>query len=245
MLARLAQLHGVVSIADAAHVPGMLDTSFHDLGVDFIAGSGTKWQCGPAGTGLLYVRNKVLNEHNPQPLPVFWPVVSVWYPLEGGLPPRTTTRVPSYDIAEYLQASGSASQARMMGLQRACEIWDRIGRGRIERHLLDLSAHLKELIVDRWGESSVYSPRTDARLCSAITTFTPFRPSDRHDASRCATFVSRLRDEYGVVIRDVTFAVAGSPAPHCALRIAARLFHERSDNDRLVRAMAALSDDMA
>ena len=59
MLAGLAGERGIVSIVDAAHLPGMLHRGFAEMGVDFLAGSGSKWQCGPAGTGILFVRNKV------------------------------------------------------------------------------------------------------------------------------------------------------------------------------------------
>ena len=35
----------------------MLDLNFHDIGCDFYAGSGHKWQCGPGATGILFVLN--------------------------------------------------------------------------------------------------------------------------------------------------------------------------------------------
>ncbi len=47
MLAKLAQDHGLISIVDSAHVPGMMAYSFHELGIDFLAGSMAKWQCAP------------------------------------------------------------------------------------------------------------------------------------------------------------------------------------------------------
>jgi hypothetical protein len=53
---------------------------------------------------------------------------------------RTTTETLSYDIAEYLLTIGSLP--RMQALRIAREIWDRIGRKRIEQHVLRLSAYL-------------------------------------------------------------------------------------------------------
>jgi isopenicillin-N epimerase len=47
MLCQWAASIGRISIIDGAHGPGMLNLNFHDIGCDFYAGSGHKWQCGP------------------------------------------------------------------------------------------------------------------------------------------------------------------------------------------------------
>jgi isopenicillin-N epimerase len=131
MLALLAQKHGLTSVVDGAHIPGMFALQFRELGVDFLAGSGAKWQCGPARTGLLYLRNKVLPQFNPNPLPEFWPTVtsSMTYPAQGGLPPRTTTQVASYDMGALLQDQGNPSMAHMAAFTMACQMWEGIGSG--------------------------------------------------------------------------------------------------------------------
>lgn len=48
----------IVTLIDGAHASGMLDLDFTDLNCDLYAASGHKWQCGPGGTGLLYVRGE-------------------------------------------------------------------------------------------------------------------------------------------------------------------------------------------
>lgn len=42
---------------DAAHLTGMINIDLHKMGVDFFAGSGHKWHCGPGQTGIAYIRN--------------------------------------------------------------------------------------------------------------------------------------------------------------------------------------------
>jgi len=214
----------------------------HELGADFVAGSGNKWQGGQPGTGLLYIRNKVLPESNPLPLCMFWPVVSIWYPFEGGLPERTRTRQSSYDIAEYLQATGGASLARMQTFAQACAIWDQLGRDRIERYLLDLSMYLKHRIAERWGLAALYSAMTDERLNTALTTFNPF-PDPVLDEKRIEQFAGRLRVEFRIVVRPISLLVGS--LRHHAIRIATRLFHNRGQVDRLIAAMAKITDDMS
>ncbi|MEV0600542.1 aminotransferase class V-fold PLP-dependent enzyme [Streptomyces sp. NPDC050315] len=245
-LAKLAQDHGLISVVDGAHIPGMMAYGFHELGVDFLAGSAAKWQCGPGGTGILYIRNKVLPRHNANPLPEFWPVVSSGYPTTGGLPPRTGGSTESYDIASYLQEVGNSGIAVMAGVRSACEVWDRIGRNRIQDHILGLSAYLKALIVERWGVKSLYSPKDDPRLVCALTSFAPFRdPGDVYDAKKTAALVARLKDEYGIVIRTTDVPMAGEAKPRQAVRISTHLFHQKEDVERVVDALWKVSGDMA
>lgn len=246
LLAKLAQQHGLTTVVDGAHIPGMMAYNFHELGVDFLAGSAAKWQCGPGGTGVLYIRNKVLSQYNPNPLPEFWPVVSSSYPSEGGVPPRTSGSKESYDIAAYLQSVGNGSLAIMAGVRNVCEVWDRIGRARIQDYVLGHSAYLKELLAERWGVGSLYSPKDDPRLVCALTSFNPFRnPADVQDHAKSDQFVARMKDEYGIVIRNVDFPVIGSAAAHVPIRISTHLFHQRDDVERVVDAMWDLAGKMA
>ncbi|MGW1682188.1 aminotransferase class V-fold PLP-dependent enzyme [Saccharopolyspora sp. NPDC002376] len=246
LLAKVAQAHGVTTVVDGAHIPGMMAYNFHELGVDFLAGSAAKWQCGPGGTGVLYIRNKVLPQHNPNPLPEFWPVVSSSYPEEGDLPPRSSGSKESYDIAKYLQSVGNGSIAIMEGVRNVCEVWDRIGRQRIQDQVLGLSAYLKELVAERWGVPSLYSPKDDPRLVCALSSFNPFRnPADVLDKAKSDQFVARMKDEYGIVIRNVDFPVIGSARKHAPVRISTHLFHQRDDVERVVDAMWDLAGKMA
>ena len=238
MLADLAQRHGLITVVDGAHVPGMFAYNFHELGVDFLAGSGAKWQCGPARTGLLYLRNKVLPEHNPNPLAEFWPTItsSEAYP-EAGLPPRTSTATASYDVAALLQNAGNPNVAQMAGLGAAFRLWDQIGRKNIENHSVGLANRLKAAVAERWGVGALYSPKSDPRLRSAMTTFNPFaRKADVLDKAKAEAFVARVLADHQIKIRNTTVAVIGSATPHYPLRISTHLFHSRRDVDRFVDA---------
>jgi selenocysteine lyase/cysteine desulfurase len=241
-LSRLAADHGIISVVDAAHLPGMLVADFHELGADFIAGSGNKWQCGPPGTGILYMRNKVLPQHNASPLPAFWPVVSVWYPLDGGLPPRTTTSEATYDIAEYIQNTGATSVGRMRGLETACQIWQRLGRDRVQRQILRLSSYLKAQIVAEWGEEALYSPYRDHRLLTGLTTFNPFAADGGALDEKCALeFVARLEQDHQIIVKHTQFPIDGSERLQCGIRVSTRLHHTTQHVDDLMVALRAVS----
>lgn len=245
LLAKLAQDKGIVSVCDGAHLPGMLNVNMRDLGVDFFSGAGHKWQCGPLGTGILYVRNKVLLQHNPRPLPDYFPVVTSNYPASGGLPARTKTEKESDDIAARIQSTGSRNAPVYLALAKSSEIWDRIGRDKIAAYTVGMAQHLKEKIAAKWGVEALYSPKDDPRLACALTAFNPFRnPEHIKDKDKSDAFVKRMLDEYGFVIRNSNFPVAGQQAEHYGVRVSTHLWSNLGDVDQLVDAMWELAGKM-
>ena len=245
-LCELAQRHGLVTVIDGALVTGMLDLDMRELGADFISCSGAKYQCGPLGTGILYVRNKVFPEHNPLPLPTLWPVISTWYPMVGDTPPRTTTSVASYDIGDHLQIAGSGSLARGAALAKACEMWDEIGRDRIERRIRELGEYARELLVERFGERAMFSPGADPSLRSPLIAFNPFRrPEDAWNVKKVIALTDRLAAEHKISIRWTEFDVPRSPHQHYAARVATHIFNDRDQIDCAISTLARVAAEIS
>nr|WP_244984295.1 aminotransferase class V-fold PLP-dependent enzyme [Actinomadura citrea] len=245
-LCELAQRHGLTTVIDGALLPGLVNLDMRALGADFIACSGSKFQCGPLGTGILYLRNKVFPEYNPLPLPTFWPVISTWYPMIGSPPPRTRTSVESDDTALYVQSAGSASIARGAALARACEIWDEIGRDRIERRAMELGDHARRRLVEAFGKESIFSPGEDPLLKSPLIAFNPFRdPEAAWNIKKFTAFTDRLEREHRIWIRWTEFDVPGSPHQHYAARVCTHLFNTREEIDRAIGIMARLGEEMS
>ena len=239
----IVKAHELISIVDGAHLPGMMDYNYGALGMDFMSGAGHKWQCGPGSTGILIMRNKI-RASNPLPLPKWFPVHTSSYSTRE----RTTNGTETFDIAASVTSCGSVHTPMFQALVNACQLWDSIGRKKIETYDLTMSAYLKEKIVERWGIDSLYSPKDDPKLCCALTSWNPFQnKADVMDSVKSTAFVSRLQAEYpqGLIIRNSGFEVIGAAAQHYAMRVSTHVWHDANDIDALVDAMWDLSRKMA
>jgi len=243
-LMAVVRKYELISIVDGAHLPGMMHYDYARLGVDFMSGAGHKWQCGPGSTGILVVRNKIRSAANPLPLPKWYPVHTSSFakPME-----RTTTATATYDIASQISSCGSLHLPLWNALAKAGQLWDQIGRKKIETYDLTLASYLKERIAEKWGVDRLYSPKDDPKLLSAITSFNPFvNPADIGNKEKSASFVARLMSDHapGFLIRNVDVPVIGSEARHWVVRVSTHLWADAADIDRLVDAMWATSRAM-
>ncbi|MCX5882710.1 MAG: aminotransferase class V-fold PLP-dependent enzyme [Deltaproteobacteria bacterium] len=190
-MAKLAQQYGLITVVDGAHYGGMFDPKLNDIGIDFWGISGHKWQCGPGGTGILYVRNSH-HSANPAPLPRFHLIRSgqLDAPLDGSRP-------ADFDIGNALSIYGFPESADWRALGEVCELWNVIGRQRIQNYILDLADYLRQRLVARFGDGCMLQPTKDPELKSGIVAFTPFAdPSQRRDYALAETFQERMFKEH-------------------------------------------------
>lgn len=252
-LVDVAIANGLISICDGAHLPGMMAYNYAELGVDFMSGAGHKWQCGPGSSGILVIRNKVRAQYNPLPLPAYFPVTTSSYaPTIGGVPwsNRATGPVATFDIASVIQSCGSKHSPLINAVGTACDLWDSLGRQAIQDYILSLAMRLKNAIADRWGTRALYAPKDDPELLSALTSFSPFfwDPNAIKSSSISGTFVSRLRDEYGIIVRNTTVPVplaGGGFENHYPIRVSTHLWHSARDVDTLFESASELAVKMS
>ena len=227
----LAVPDGIVTLVDGAHGSGMLNLDLQALNCDFYAASGHKWQCGPGGTGLLYVRD------NASRVAEFWPDRKPMWAINSSL----AHYVAAFGWQTALQYKGNDNYPALRALADVCALWDRIGRDRIEAHAIGLSTYARDLIEDALPSTVIYSPDLP-ELSSGVTACNPF--PDQTDLATLNAFRDRLRDEYGYIIRTTDFEVAQGQGDVHALRISTHLFHDRADVEGLVAAMADLYGKM-
>ena len=234
-LCSLAQEHGLISIVDGAHCTGMIELDFHDLGCDFYAASGHKWQCGPGATGILYIRN------HGKGLPELWPQNSCLYQMV--VQPVENDRTKIKDISSLFGLRGQENYPALQALIDSCDLWEEIGRDRIETYVCGLSSYLKKRIKQVFGDSAVIFAPDIPEFTSGLTSFNPFE--DQSDQSQIQEFVDRLKKEMGYVIRSTEFHLhIQDTKPTHALRISTHLFHDQSQVDGIVDSMHRLWKSM-
>jgi selenocysteine lyase/cysteine desulfurase len=191
-IARLAQEYNIITVADGAHYGGQFVPKLAEIGIDFWGISGHKWQCGPGGTGILYVRNRP-HPANSTPLPQFFLVRSG--DLEA---PTDGSRPAGFDIGAALSLYGFPESADWRALGEVCELWDAIGRKRIEQYILALGEYARRRFIHAFGKDALLQPLYDPELKSGIIAFNPFpKPEQRRDVKNNTEFRDRMFKEYG------------------------------------------------
>ncbi|NLD37491.1 MAG: aminotransferase class V-fold PLP-dependent enzyme [Desulfatiglans sp.] len=234
-ICKLAREKGLISIVDGAHCAGMIELDFSKTGCDFYAASGHKWQCGPGATGILYLRNHGEN------IPMLWPQNSCLYQYVSQ--PVNNDRKQIRDFSSQFGLRGQENYPAMQAMLDACDLWEEIGRDRIEGYICGLSSYLKKRIKESFGSSALLFSPDIPELTSGLTAFNPFK--DVHDQKNIEDFVDRLKREMGYVIRSTEFHLHKEDTKNTyALRISTHLFHNEAQVDGVVDAMHRLYKKM-
>lgn len=239
-LADLAISERMYTLCDSAHGSGMLNLDCHALGIDFMAASGHKWQCGPGGTGVWYARNRVDNS-NPLPLAAFYPVRGQSF-RAGNFAgdPQGSGGSRNYDIAAYNTPGGNPNYPQLLAFVDSCNLWQQIGRQAIEDRILSMSAYVRTRIVSEWGEQALVSDANPALSCG-LTAFIPPNAFDPTNVDESNNFVNRLREEYGFVIRNTSVKMPDGSPNIRPIRISSHIFHNFRDMEMAMDAIVDLT----
>ena len=150
-LCALALTKGVLSAVDGAHVIGMMRLNLRDIGCDMYSSSPHKWLMATKGTGLLYVRDEVIDR--------LWNTIAT----EGWDDAKIR--------AERFQRVGSSNVPALWGLRAAIKLANDIGVDRIERRHRQLADYVLEQMQKRGAES--WTLPDPALRCGIITVNTP------------------------------------------------------------------------
>jgi selenocysteine lyase/cysteine desulfurase len=146
-LTKLCRSKGIYCLVDGAHTLGMIQYNLRDLGVDTYASPAHKWLCAPAGTGLLYVREGLVDK--------IWPniVTQSWYQDKGARKYDRLSRRPWPQVAV---------------LEDALDYQLAIGRARIESRCRGLAMYLRSRAAEIPGV--ILYTSNDPRLAAGMTT---------------------------------------------------------------------------
>jgi selenocysteine lyase/cysteine desulfurase len=260
-----AAANGLISAVDGAHAPGMIELNLHDLGCDFFAGSGHKWQCGPCQSGFLYVRNKVApaaperysreiaiggkattlwlpGYANTTPLPRFFPVLAHDYTGEPGTPLARGSRGPDQNVADHVMHVGHVNYPMQRALQEVCQMWDAWGRKAIEDYVVALAQYARGRIAGIWGPRVLSKPFTDKVAHvgrTGMTTFNPFSPGLDFNAPLSEAESKRQEETSNAVneaLRAEGLVVRNSSMPHSLRDEPARSANDRAADGPLTHS---------
>lgn len=123
----LCREHGLVSVIDGAHPPGLLRLNLGELDPDFYASSPHKWLLAPQGTGFLYMRADWRER--------LWPTLA-----SGGWDDRSLG-------AHRFNHLGTFDESRLTGLAAAIGFLETIGMDRVEARIRALRQRLAERVA--------------------------------------------------------------------------------------------------
>jgi isopenicillin-N epimerase len=159
-LCALAARHGIVSIVDGAHAPGMLRLDLEEIGADYYAGNCHKWMMAPTGAAFLYCQ--------PQHKGRLRPLITSWgWDYDSSAGELDSGWGGSY-WARHLEFIGTQDRCAQMALPIVLDFRARLGEEAIERRVADLVAYTRSRIAE-----AGYPPATPAsrQLSGSMTAF--------------------------------------------------------------------------
>lgn len=221
-IVRELDAHGIDTLVDGAHAPGMIPLALDALGAAYYTGNGHKWLCGPKGSAFLWVRLDRRDRIHPS-------VVS-----HGANDPRT--EIPRYRLE--FDWVGTTDPTAALTLPAAIDWMARLDPGgwpavMAANHALALRA--RDILADAL---EVAPPAPDAMLGSMVALPLPGIATDAaadalHDA---------LIGEDGIEVPIPTWPVRGArvrpddPPALALVRVSAQRYVEDADVERLATA---------
>jgi len=136
-LCEKARAVGALTLVDAAQSAGHMPIDVRELGCDFLAFSGHK-MCGPTGIGALYGRAEILDSMPP------------WHG-GGEMIVSVTLEKSAFKKAPHRFEAGTPNIAGAIGLARAIDYIESIGRSAIFEHDAQLAGYAIERLAELPG----------------------------------------------------------------------------------------------
>jgi cysteine desulfurase/selenocysteine lyase len=140
-IAELARQKGILSFFDGAHGPGMLFPDMQEIGCDFYAACGHKWLCSPAGTGMLYLREEMLDRVQAK-------MVGAYSDTGWELSAEKQTIAPLVPTAHRFDY-GTQNATTEAGMKAAIEFMQEIGFEKVRTRVSELATYLQNKLLER------------------------------------------------------------------------------------------------
>jgi len=230
----LAHDHDAYVLDDAMQSVGAMEVDVHADDVDFLVTGSYKWQAGPEGAGIFYVREDLIEAFEPDFRNYLW----------ADLPTEIPFGFPDHDNVEHWDYPLVADANRfeqgicvtpvLFGWRETLEYLHDLGPAAIEARVTDLGGYL----IDRLDEigCEVVTPRDPERRHGLVV----YTTGD--DAVDEATYERFSAPEPGTKPINVTYRSLGGVG---GVRVSCHFFNTRDDVDELVARQERILNDLA
>ena len=144
----IAHEHGSLVLDDAIQSVGAVDVDVNKGDVDFLLTGSYKWQCGPEGAGIFYVKEELIDEFD-QDFSNY-----IWSEVPGGIPfsrpdhdNMTSWSHPLVMTANRFDM-GVCVTPILFGWNATLKFYEKVGIGNIERSVRALGSYAVERLKD-------------------------------------------------------------------------------------------------
>lgn len=222
-VADLAHEHDAYVLDDAMQSVGAMELDVHQDDVDFLVTGSYKWQCGPEGAGIFYIREDLIGEFDPDFRNY------IWSDLPGGIPFSR----PDHDNVEHWNyplvenanryEQGIVVTPVLFGWRETLEFLLDLGPANIEERITDLGGYL----IDRLREigCEVVTPSDPDRRHGLIVYTTG---DDETDAETYERFEAPPPGKKPINVTNRSLGGVGG------IRVSCHFFNTKADIDELV-----------
>ncbi|MGI6438934.1 MAG: aminotransferase class V-fold PLP-dependent enzyme, partial [Sphaerochaetaceae bacterium] len=181
----MAHKHGALVLDDAIQAFGAIDIDVRHDDLDFLVTGAYKWQCGPEGAGLLFVRKELVESIDPDYRNY------IWSDFEGPIPfgdknheTLASWQNPPVNTANKFSQDSTLGPA-LFGWVETLRFYNKIGIKNVEERIKRLGGYAIERLEEIGCH--VYTPKDPAKRHGLITYTTGDYEADKAFFNRCAS----------------------------------------------------------
>ena len=219
-ITKIAHKHNVPVLVDGAQSVPHMKVDVGDLGCDFFAFSGHK-MAGPTGIGVLWMKAELAKKTKS-------------FLTGGGMIRSVTLHQASHDILPNKFEAGTPHIAGAIGLGAAVDYLDKIGMDKVRKHELEIVKYALDQLT-KIDNFEFYGPK-DASKRGGVIAFN-LKGIHPHD-------VTSILDEEGIAVRaghHCTMPLHACLKVNASVRASFYIYNEKSDVDRLVKALGKVN----
>lgn len=146
---RIAHEHGSLVLDDSIQSVGAIDIDVHKDDVDFLLTGSYKWQCGPEGAGIFYIKEELIDRFDPSFRNYIWSEVPGGIPFSR--PDHDNLRSWNYPLVRNANRfdMGVCVTPILFGWDATLKFYEKVGIENVERNV----RRIGDYCVDRLYES--------------------------------------------------------------------------------------------